>query len=55
MKKHFVCLGLIIGLLALPACTAPSTPKKATAPLATDGSVAPPPGCVELRQRGGAC
>ena len=50
MKKYVIAL-----LLAVSFAGCAGTGQKPDAPLQTEGETAPPPGCVELRQRGGAC
>lgn len=38
--------------VVIAGCAAPQSPD---APLETSGETAPPPGCEDLRERGGAC
>lgn len=51
MKKYGFALLFAVSLIA--GCA--GTGRKPDAPLQTEGEITPPPGCVELRQRGGAC
>lgn len=39
---------LLVSLLLLGACQAPT-------PFVTGAEVSPPPGCIDLRSRGGQC
>ena len=54
MKKFAMAFLLTLSLSCLYGCAAPAMPK-ADAPLQTEGTTSPPPGCQDLRQRGGAC
>lgn len=54
MKKFTMAFLLTIGIGALHGCTTPE-PRKENAPLQTGHTVKPPPGCIELRKRGGSC
>lgn len=55
MKSKLVVL--MVALLVLPVLGGCAVPEKrgANAPLQTEGEIAPPPGCEDLRKRGGAC
>lgn len=54
MRIRLLLLGL--GVLLLAGCHVPDRPADAPQPpLATSGTVAPPAGCVALRERGGSC
>lgn len=57
MCKKLV-LGLMVAVLsmALYGCNSVPEPKEgASAPLKTEGTILPPKGCQEFRERGGAC
>lgn len=54
MKKFVAALLLTLSLVNLFGCATPSVPE-ADAPLQTEGTTSPPPGCQDLRNRGGAC
>lgn len=58
MCKKFA-LGLMamaVLSLALSGCNHVPPPKEgASAPLQTEGTIRPPKGCEEFRERGGAC
>ncbi|WJJ54931.1 hypothetical protein [Xanthomonas phage RTH11] len=53
MKKFVIASLLTLCLGGLVSCT--SAEPRGNAPLPTSGETAPPPGCVDLRKRGGAC
>lgn len=53
MKQLLLASVMTLCLGGLVACT--SSEPRPSAPLQTDGVTAPPPGCVDLRKRGGAC
>jgi len=55
-KKLVLALTATVLSLALCGCASVPEPKEgASAPLKTEGTIAPPKGCVDLRNRGGAC
>ncbi len=54
MKKFLLASLMTLCLGGLTACTS-TVEKRGHAPLSTDGAVQPPPGCKDLRKRGGAC
>ncbi len=53
MKKLLLASVMTLCLSGLVACAQKET--RPSAPLQTDGVTTPPPGCVDLRKRGGAC
>lgn len=53
MKRFVMAFVLTLSIGGLYGCA--STEVKPSAPLQTDGDATPPPGCRELRKRGGAC
>lgn len=57
MRKKLVwCLMVLVLSMPIGGCQTKPQPKEgASAPLQTDGSILPPKGCQELRERGGAC
>lgn len=54
MKRFVLTLCLSLGLFTLSGCSGTTT-RTVEAPLETEGTTTPPPGCVDLRERGGAC
>ncbi|QVD49197.1 hypothetical protein LUCX_127 [Xanthomonas phage vB_XciM_LucasX] len=54
MKAFLVALLLTLSVGGLYGCASTAQPR-GSAPLKTEGTTAPPPGCVDLRKRGGAC
>lgn len=53
MKRFVMAFLVTLCVGGLYGCA--SDPVKPSAPLQTDGEVTPPPGCRDLRERGGAC
>lgn len=53
MKRFVMAFLLTLSIGGLYGCT--TDPVKPSAPLQTDGESTPPPGCRDLRERGGAC
>lgn len=56
MKKFVLALSALVLSLSLIGCASQAEVKEGvSAPLKTEGTTAPPKGCVDLRKRGGAC
>lgn len=53
MKKFLLASFVTLCLGGLAGCS--SQQVRGDAPLKTEGTTTPPPGCVDLRRRGGAC
>lgn len=54
MKKYLLAV-IVTFVLAIPSGCTRNEVHRGSAPLQTDGVTAPPPGCIDLRKRGGAC
>lgn len=55
LRATVVLLLAVIALAAIPGCVEKDQGPQAEPPLQTKGETAPPPGCQDLRKRGGSC